>query len=102
MMRIKLGHPSVFDTHFLAEQGVVLVRLIQFSFQSDAGIDTIRGPTAGIGHGELGEGDYVEDPGLYGSGPAFGQGNLGARFRHGSFRERQGWNCRLPSKIISR
>ena len=43
MMRIKLGHPRVFNTCLLAEQGAVPIRLIQFRFQSDAGIDPLTG-----------------------------------------------------------
>jgi len=58
---VESGHADVLDANLFAEQGVVLQSAVQFRLQLDARVDTVGRPTAGVGDGELGQADHVQD-----------------------------------------
>ena len=54
-------HAGIQDTDLLAKQCDFLMGLIELCFHSQPRIDAVSRPASGVGHGELGQADRVQD-----------------------------------------
>ena len=66
------GDAEVLDADLFPQQGDSLAEPVVFGLEADACVDRVGGPAAGVGDGELGQADHLQDGRLDGSGPAFG------------------------------
>ena len=67
------GHASVFDAVFFSQESDFLVGTIEFGLQPHASVDAVCSPTAGVGRGELCQGDDVENCRADMAGPGLGE-----------------------------
>lgn len=61
MVGVDSCHAGIFDADLFSEQGDFLVGPVELGLESDAGVEAACSPTAGIGRGELGERNDMQD-----------------------------------------